>query len=71
MAAAAGIVIVAVPFSSQEETLHLIRPYVLGKIVVDTTVPLGLPKVMRVQRPEEGSAGQRAQAWHYGGLGFS
>jgi NADPH-dependent F420 reductase len=60
-AEAAAIVIVAVPFAAQETTLAAIRPYVAGKIVVDTTVPLMPPKVMRVQLPAEGSAAQRAQ----------
>ncbi len=55
-AAAADIVLVTVPFSAQEATLSEIKPHVAGKIVVDTTVPLVPPKVMRVQLPEEGSA---------------
>ncbi|MDT0576312.1 NADPH-dependent F420 reductase [Croceicoccus sp. F390] len=55
-AAAADIVLVTVPFSAQKATLSEIRPHVAGKIVVDTTVPLVPPKVMRVQLPEEGSA---------------
>src|SRR6202012_1403901 len=55
------IVIVTVPFASQAQTLTDIRPYVAGKIVVDTTVPLVPPKVMRVQLPPEGSAAQIAQ----------
>ena len=33
-----------------------------GKILVDATVPLIPPKVARVQLPDEGSAGQIAQA---------
>jgi NADPH-dependent F420 reductase len=60
-AESAEIVIVTVPFATQEDTLAAIRPYVAGKIVVDTTVPLMPPKVMRVQLPPEGSAAQRAQ----------
>jgi NADPH-dependent F420 reductase len=60
-AEAAEIVIVTVPFAAQEATLASIRPHVAGKIVVDTTVPLVPPKVMRVQLPPEGSAAQRAQ----------
>lgn len=60
-AAAGSIVIVTVPFAAQEATLTDIAPHVAGKIVVDTTVPLVPPKVMRVQLPPEGSAAQRAQ----------
>lgn len=60
-AAAADILIVTVPFAAQEATLAEIAPHVAGKIVVDTTVPLVPPKVMRVQLPPEGSAAVRAQ----------
>ena len=60
-AARASLVIVTVPFASQEATLRDIAPGVAGKIVVDTTVPLVPPKVMRVQLPAEGSAAVRAQ----------
>jgi len=54
-------VLVTVPFAAQESTLTEIAPHVAGKVVVDTTVPLVPPKVMRVQLPPEGSAAQRAQ----------
>jgi NADPH-dependent F420 reductase len=57
----AAIVLVTVPFASQAQTLTDIRLFVAGKIVVDTTVPLVPPKVMRVQLPPEGSAAQIAQ----------
>lgn len=58
----ADLVVVTVPFSSQSAVLQEIRSAVAGKIVVDTTVPLVPPKVMRVQLPPEGSAANRAQA---------
>ena len=61
VAAAAQIVVVTVPFAAQEGTLAAIREVVKGKLVVDTTVPLLPPKVMRVQLPPEGSAAVRAQ----------
>ena len=57
----ADLIIVTVPFAAQETTLAEIAPHVAGKIVVDTTVPLVPPKVMRVQLPAEGSAAQRAR----------
>ena len=60
-AEAAAVVIVTVPFDSQEPTLRDIAPALAGKIVVDTTVPLVPPRVMRVQLPPEGSAAVRAQ----------
>jgi NADPH-dependent F420 reductase len=61
-AAAADLVIVTVPFAAQAATLEDIKPHVAGKIVVDTTVPLVPPKVMRVQLPPEGSAAAKAAA---------
>ena len=60
-AAAADLIIVSVPFAAQDATLRDIAPHAKGKIVVETTVPLVPPKVMRVQMPAEGSAAQRAQ----------
>jgi hypothetical protein len=60
-AAMGDIIIVTVPFAGQESALAEIAPHVAGKIVVDTTVPLVPPKVMRVQLPPEGSAAVRAQ----------
>ena len=53
---------VTVPFAAQADTLAEIGPVLAGKLVVDTTVPLVPPKVMRVQLPTEGSAAQRARA---------
>jgi 8-hydroxy-5-deazaflavin:NADPH oxidoreductase len=61
-AARARTVVVTVPWAAQNATLAEIAPVVAGKLVVDTTVPLVPPKVMRVQLPPEGSAAQRAQA---------
>lgn len=62
--AAAGqdVVIVTVPHASQADTLAQIRDKVGAAVVVDTTVPLVPPKVMRVQLPAEGSAAQQAAA---------
>ncbi len=61
-AEAADIVTVTVPYSHQASTLERVRSALQGKILVDVTVPLVPPKVARVQLPEEGSAGQIAQA---------
>ena len=55
------IVIVTVPYSSQADTLKQIAPLVGSAIVVDTTVPLVPPKVMRVQLPAAGSAAAEAR----------
>jgi len=61
-AEAADIVTLTVPFSHQADTLALVGPALRGKILIDVTVPLVPPRVARVQLPEEGSAGQIAQA---------
>lgn len=61
VAARAELIVVSVPFASQVATLEEIRDAVAGKIVIDTTVPLIPPKVMRVQMPPEGCAALRAQ----------
>lgn len=56
------VVIVTVPYSAHAGTLAQIRDAVGSAIVVDATVPLVPPKVMRVQLPETGSAAAEAQA---------
>jgi 8-hydroxy-5-deazaflavin:NADPH oxidoreductase len=61
-AARAGeIVVVTIPFASQQAILDEIKPAVQDKIVVDTTVPLMPPRVARVQLPPEDSAAVAAQ----------
>jgi len=61
VAAGKDIVIVTVPYSSQADTLAQIRGVVGQAVVVDTTVPLVPPKVMRVQLPDAGSAAAEAR----------
>jgi NADPH-dependent F420 reductase len=51
-----------VPFAHQESTLISIDDGLQNKIMIDATVPLMPPKVMRVQLPEIGSAALNAQA---------
>ena len=58
----ADIVVVAVPFASQESILGAIADAVGSKLVVDTTVPLVPPKVARAQMPDAGSAAMTARA---------
>jgi hypothetical protein len=61
-AAQAGeVVVLAVPYAAHADTLAAVRDAVQGKILVDTTVPLRPPKVMRVQLPAAGSAAVEAQ----------
>jgi NADPH-dependent F420 reductase len=60
-AAAADIVVVAVPYASHEAILNEIKPAVEGKIVVDAVVPLVPPRVSVVKLPPEGCAALIAQ----------
>ena len=61
VAAGKDVVIVTVPHESQGATLAQIKDKVGAAIVVDTTVPLVPPKVMRVQLPAAGSAAAEAR----------
>jgi NADPH-dependent F420 reductase len=61
-AAGADLVVLAVPFAHQRPILEAIRTDLAGKILVDATVPLVPPKVMRVQLPKEGCAALITQA---------
>jgi NADPH-dependent F420 reductase len=60
-ASTGDIVVIAVPWSNHDAILEEIKPYVVGKIVVDAVVPLVPPKVSIVQLPPQGSAAQIAQ----------
>ena len=61
-AKACEIACLTVPFEHQEATLLSIDSSLNQKIMIDATVPLMPPKVMRVQLPQEGSAALKAQA---------
>jgi NADPH-dependent F420 reductase len=60
-ATAADIVVLTVPFAHQLSTLETVKPGMIGKILIDVTVPLVPPKVGTVQMPEKGSAAVQAQ----------
>ena len=57
----ANIVVLTVPFAHQVSTLEVVKPSLIGKVLVDVTVPLMPPKVGTVQMPERGSAAEMAQ----------
>jgi len=61
-AAAAGIVVLSVPYSAHKATLEGVREQVSGKILVDLTVPLQPPDVRTVHLPQGQSACMEAQA---------
>ncbi|MFP6796688.1 MAG: NADPH-dependent F420 reductase [Pseudomonadales bacterium] len=60
-ATAGDIVVLTVPAEHQLSTLETVKSGLVGKILIDVTVPLVPPKVGTVQLPAEGSAGKRAQ----------
>ncbi len=57
----AEIACLTVPFPFQLDILLEVKDALSAKILIDGTVPLVPPKVMRVQLPEEGCAAIRAQ----------
>ena len=59
---ACDIAVLTVPYAAQRATLTGLREGLQGKILVDVTVPLVPPNVMRVQLPDEGCAALIAQA---------
>jgi 8-hydroxy-5-deazaflavin:NADPH oxidoreductase len=56
----ADLAVLTVPFSAHSETLTGLKDALVGKILIDVTVPLVPPKVSRVQMPAAGSAAQEA-----------
>lgn len=62
VAAAAEIVILAVPFSAHNATLEGLKAGLKGKVLVDIVVPLSPDDPKLVAMPPEGSATEAAQA---------
>jgi hypothetical protein len=56
------VLVLTVPYGAHAETLRAIAHDVVGKVLVDVTVPLKPPKVSRVQLPAGQSAALEAQA---------
>lgn len=55
-AAAAGVILLTVPYAAQRATALALAEHLHGKVLIDATVPLMPPKVGRVQLPAGGSA---------------
>lgn len=55
------VVVLTVPAEHQLSTLDTVKAGLIGKILIDVTVPLVPPAVGKVQLPQAGSAGKRAQ----------
>jgi NADPH-dependent F420 reductase len=60
-AAWCDLAVLTVPYSVQMGMLESIKETVVGKILINVTVPLVPPKVSKVQMPAAGSAAQEAQ----------
>lgn len=60
-AEAGAIVVLAVPFSGQQDTVKEVASSLTGKVVIDVTVPLVPPKVGQVQLPGGRSAVEAVQ----------
>jgi 8-hydroxy-5-deazaflavin:NADPH oxidoreductase len=58
----ASIVVLTVPYAYHRETLEGLREALVGKILIDVTVPLAPPDIRRVNVPEGKSACMEAQA---------
>ena len=54
-AADAELLVITVPYASHAATIDSVRSHLMGKILIDVTVPLKPPKVRTVQLPEGGS----------------
>lgn len=57
----ASIAVLTVPYAAHKNTLETVKEALLGKILIDVTVPLVPPKVTKVQMPLAGSAAQEAR----------
>ena len=57
----AEIVVLTVPYAAHRETLESVKGVLKGKLLIDVTVPLVLPKLTKVQMPTAGSAAQEAR----------
>ena len=56
----ADIITLTVPYAVHREMLESVRSALKGKILIDVTVPLVPPKLIRIQIPPAGSAAQEA-----------
>jgi NADPH-dependent F420 reductase len=55
------LVVLTVPFEAHRGLLDELKPALVGKVLVDVTVPLVPPQVTTVRMPAAGSAGAEAQ----------
>lgn len=58
----AHLAVLSVPYSAHKPTLDAVREHLIGKILIDLTVPLQPPNVRTVHLPQGQSAALEAQA---------
>ena len=58
----AGLVVVSVPYAAHQDTLTAIKVELVGKVVVDVTVPIQPPNFTTVHLPEGRTAAEEARA---------
>jgi NADPH-dependent F420 reductase len=58
----ANIVVLTVPYAAHKDTIEAVKEAVKGKLFIDVTAPIVLPKVATVQMPPAGSAAQEAKS---------
>jgi len=54
------VIVMTVPFEAHQVMLESMKKYLIGKILIDVSVPLVPPKVTKVQMPAAGSAAMEA-----------
>jgi NADPH-dependent F420 reductase len=60
-AQSADIIVLTVPYAAHQTTLSSVKDAIMGKMLIDVSVPLVPPKVNVVQMPRAGSAAQEAR----------
>lgn len=58
----AEVIVLSVPYAAHGDTLTNVKDAVIGKVIVDVTVPINPADFLRVQIPAGGSASKEAQA---------
>ena len=60
-AAKSDVIVLSVPYDAHASTLEAVKDHLVGKILVDVTVPIVPPKIRQVTVPKGGAAALEAQ----------
>lgn len=58
----ADVIVLSVPSSARKNTLDTIKPFLIGKILLDVTVPLTPGNITKYNQPEAGSNAEETQS---------